>query len=227
MSKPSRSIYEQVMGEEFQRLHPKIQERFGFDSQSRKRAIGRGTMERVWHGKFYTIPFLMLGTWRNIMFPEQGANVPFTIQNWAYQDSMGRETVTWLRTFKLKKSRRFDAYMVVDPERNLIVDYLGNHQHLAVDIHLSVADNGGLQLTSGEQRFYEGIVGFRFPMAFSGIATVCEWYDDEIQKYRIKVDVRNKVWGFLFGYEGTFDVDWAENETVPPEVLPVREEARF
>ncbi|HSP69894.1 MAG TPA: DUF4166 domain-containing protein, partial [Bryobacteraceae bacterium] len=59
------------LGEDFQRLHPKIQERFGFDSKSRKRAIGRGIMDRVWRGKFFTTPFLMVGTWRNIMFPEK------------------------------------------------------------------------------------------------------------------------------------------------------------
>ena len=37
----SKSIYATVLGEDFQRLHPKIQERFGFDSKSNKRAIGR------------------------------------------------------------------------------------------------------------------------------------------------------------------------------------------
>jgi hypothetical protein len=35
------------------------------------------------------------------MFPEKGENVPFTIENWAYVDTLGRETVTELRTFKL------------------------------------------------------------------------------------------------------------------------------
>jgi hypothetical protein len=49
---------------------------------------------------------------------------------------------------------------------------------LAVDIDLSVDEEGGLCLRSGEQRFYEGPIGFRFPMLFSGIADVSEWYDD-------------------------------------------------
>ena len=225
----SRSIYEEVLGDDFQRLHPKVQERFGFNSKARKRAIGRGVMDRVWHGPLYTLPFLMVGTWRNIMFPEHGKNVPFTIDNWAYVDSFGRETVTWLRLFKVGKGRRFDAYMVRDPHRNLVVDYLGTHQHLAVDIHMAVAENGGLQLTSGEQRFYEGRVGFRFPMFFSGIATVCEWFDDATGKYRIEVEVRNKIWGRLFGYSGSFDVEWVdvETDTIPAGIKPVREEARF
>lgn len=223
----SRSIYKEVMGAEFERLHPKIQERFGFNSASGKRAIGRGVMERVWHGPLYTLPFLMVGTWRNIMFPEQGRDVPFTIENWAYKDSFGRETVTWLRVFQVGKGRRFDAYMVRDPHRNVLVDYLGTHQHLAVDIELSVAENGGLRLVSSEQRFYEGRLGFKFPMLFSGVASVCEWFDDELGKYRIEVEVRNPTWGPLFGYSGTFDVEWVEGDAVPDSVKPVRDEARY
>ncbi len=225
----SRSIYEDVLGSDFGRLHPKVQERFGFDSTAGKGAIGRGVMDRVWHGAPYTLPFLMIGTWRNIMFPEQGSEVPFTIENWAYVDSFGRETVTWLRSFKLGKDRRFDAYMVRDPQRNLIVDYLGTHEHLAVDIHMSVDENGGLRLVSGEQRFYEGRLGFRFPMLFSGVAEVCEWFDDEVGKYLIEVEVRNRVWGPLFGYSGSFEVEWVEVNPgcVPEGVRPLREEARY
>lgn len=217
------------MGEDFKRLHPKIQERFGFDSSSRKRAIGRGVMDRVWHGKFYTIPFLMVGTWRNIMFPEQGENVPFTIENWAYLDSFGRETVTELRTFKLGQGRRFDAYMVRDPVRNQVIDYMGTHQHLAVDLHLSVAENGGLRIESGEQRFYVSRIAFKFPMFFSGRAYVFVWFDEAIERYRIEVEVKNKLWGSLFGFVGSFDIEWEEVDPaqIPKSIRPVREESRF
>lgn len=225
----SDSIYSTVLGKEFQRLHPKIQERFGFNSQSGKRAIGRGIMDRVWHGRFYTVPFLMIGTWRNIMFPEQGENVPFTIENWAFVDSLGRETVTELRTFQLGRQRRFDAYMVRDPSRNSVVDYMGTHQHLAVDLKLSVADNGGLRIESCEQRFYEGRIAFGFPMVFSGKAFVFVWYDEEIQRYRIEVEVKNKYFGPLFGFEGVFDVEWeaVSADDIPAEIKPRRIEARY
>ena len=56
-------------------------------------------MEEVWHGAIYTLPFLYVGAWRSIMFPEQGRDIPFSIRNFAYRDSLGRETVTWIRTF--------------------------------------------------------------------------------------------------------------------------------
>ena len=146
------SIYQRVLGADFDRLHPRIRERFALTSASGRAAIGHGTMERVWHGRFYTLPFLYVGTWRHILFPERGTEVPFEIENWAYRDTLGRETVTWLRTFHTDRSRRFDAYMVYSDARGRIVDYLGTHQHLAVDLALSVDERGGLPVsaTSGE-----------------------------------------------------------------------------
>ncbi len=116
--------------------------------------------------------------------------------------------------------------MVFSEERGRIVDYLGTHQHLAVDIEVEVAENGGLRLRSGEQRFYEGPVAFRFPMALSGYADVCEWYDDATQSFRIEVVVTNRRWGKLFGYTGAFQVEWRQNVPAPPEVFPKRTEKR-
>jgi hypothetical protein len=81
---------------------------------------------------------------------------------------------------------------------------------------------------SGAQRFYEGAIAFNFPMAFSGIAEVREWYDEAAACFRITVDVRNRAWGRLFGYRGSFSVEWvpvAEGR-VPPHILPKRQERR-
>jgi len=222
-----KSIYQHAMGSDFARLHPRIQQRFGFTSQDGVASIGTGVMERVWHGAPYTLPFLAVGTWRRIMFPESGRDVPFRIENYAYADSLGRETVTWIRTFQTRKPRRFDAYMIYSKERGCIVDYLGTHQHLAVDIDLSVAENGGLKLRSGAQRFYERWIGFTFPLLFSGIAEVSEWYDEQTRCFRIEVFVGNRSWGPLFGYSGRFQAEWQPvSGSVPPTVLPRRTEAR-
>jgi hypothetical protein len=222
------SIYEIAMGSDFKKLHPKIQERFGFCTNDGKAATGRGIMQEIWHGPPYTLPFLYVGTWRRIMFPERGKNIPFTIENYAFKDNFGRETVSWIRTFNAAQTRRFDAYMIYSESRKMIVDYLGSHEHLAVDIDLSVDKRGGLSLVSGAQRFYEGPVDFSFLMMFSGIANVCEWYDDFLQKYCIEVNVSNKTWGPLFGYKGTFDVEWSKNEpgSIPDHIQPVRQERR-
>jgi len=222
------SIYRRAMGSDFDRLHPQIQRRFGFSSADGCAAVGRGVMERVWHGLPYTLPFLYVGTWRRIMFPQRGRAVPFSIRNYAYRDRFGRETVTWVRDFGPPLGRRFDATMIYSEARGRIVDYLGTHQHLAVDIDLSVDERGGMHLRSGAQRFYEGALGFQFPMIFSGYADVHEWFDDETGDFRISVRVTNPVWGPLFGYEGRFAVEWTTcaADAVPADVKPLREERR-
>ena len=223
------SIYQQQLGADFQKLHPRIQERLAFSSHDNRAFVGEGTMARVWHGPFYTQLFLRIGLLRHIMFPEAGQNIPFRIENYAYRDPLGRETVTWIRRFAFpRRTRCFDATMVRSEARGRIVDYLGTHQHLAVDIDLAVTERGGLRLRSGEQRFYEGRVQFRFPMLLSGLAEVEEWYDDDAACYRIQVEVRNKLFGKLFGYHGSFQPAWRElsPEAIPAYALPVRHESR-
>ena len=223
------SIYRRALGADFERLHPQVQRRFGFSSEDNVAQIGTGVMEELWRGRFFTIPFLKVGTWRNIMFPDHGSNVPFTLHNYAYIDSFGRETVTWVRMFTIReRPRRFDATMIYSEERRRIVDYLGTHQHLAVDLDLSVTDRGGLALRSGEQRFYEWKKGFRFPQFFSGVADVCEWYEPAEERFRIKVEVTNRFWGKLFGYHGWFTIQErpCSSEEVPEDVKPLREERR-
>lgn len=222
------SIYQQALGSDFEKLHPKIQKRFAFSSEDAVASIGSGMMEEIWRGKFYTVPFLYLGTWRRIMFPEHGRNIPFMIENYAYRDGFGRETVTWVRTFEARKRRRFDAYMIYSEKRGCIVDYLGSHQHLAVDLELSVDERGGLCIRSAAQRFYEGAIAFSFPLFLSGTAEVCEWYDEEDEKFHIKVEVTNRTWGRLFGYRGSFDVRWERTAhgKVPNDIKPLREERR-
>jgi hypothetical protein len=93
---------------------------------------------------------------------------------------------------------------------------------------MTVDEEGGLRLRSGAQRFYEGSIAFEFPLAFSGIADVREWYDEQTRRFRIVVDVRNRRWGRLFGYSGSFDVEWRSvgPGEVPSGILPLRQERR-
>lgn len=98
----------------------------------------------------------------------------------------------------------------------------GSIHGLSVD--LSIDETGGLRRRSGAQRFYERAIGFNFPMLFSGIADVREWYDDASRCFRISVDVRNSVWGPLFGYRGSFSVEWRRATATPAHIVPKRQE---
>ncbi|GAA4205730.1 DUF4166 domain-containing protein [Microbispora amethystogenes] len=222
------SIFERTLGADFARLHPQLRRRFGVSVTGGRACVGTGTMDHIWHAAF-TRPFLALGTWRNILVPEKGRRVPFTIENYPYVDSHGRETVTFVRTFDLpRRRRRFDATMVYDHERRGIVDYLGSHQHLAVDLDMEVDEHGGLVIRSGEFRLHEGLVSCRLPDSMTGTAVVRESYDDDAGLFRVGVTVSNAKLGPLFGYWGTFRARYVDvvEHGVPATVKPRREEAR-
>jgi hypothetical protein len=206
-----------------------MQWRFGFSSTDEVCQIGTGIMKEVWRGPSWTLPFLLLGSTRRVLFPSRGRRVPFTIANYAYLDRFGRETVTWSRRFAFpRRVGAFDATMIYCKSRDTIVDYLGTHQHLAVDLRCWVDDDGSMCLRSEAQRFYEGPIAFRFPLVFSGIATVKEWWDEAAECFHIEVHVANKVLGPLFGYRGSFTVveHACTDGDIPTDVRPVREEHR-
>jgi hypothetical protein len=168
----SEPIFRRALGPAFERLHPRLREQYGITSGSRCAFVGRGVMEEVWHGRWYTLPFLHIAAKRSGMFPETGSAIPFTIANYAYVDGLGRETITWSRTFDFPSgaSRRFDETIVYSERRRCPVVYMGTHQHLAVELRTSVDHVGGLVITTGAQRMYEWRLGFWFPLMFSGVA---------------------------------------------------------
>lgn len=216
-------IFKRALGRRFEDLHPQLQRRFGFQQS----CVGTGTMAEIWRGGRHTVPFLKLGTNRNILFPETGTDVPFVIENHVYQDSFGRDVVTFVRTFDVRAGlrRRFDATMIYSEARGAIVDYLGTHQHIAVDLHLDVDRRGGLHIRSGEQRFRMGGLDFVLPQALTGTADLHEWYDDNEECFRIRVTVSNPRFGPIFGYHGRFTAQYVDTP-VPATVKPYREEAR-
>lgn len=229
------SIFETALGEDFQRLHPMLQKRFGVDVESGYACVGEGVFSEVRRGAWWTVPFLRFGAFRNILFPDHGNNIPFTIENYPYIDGFGRPTVTFIRTLDapgaLKgrtKKRRFDATMVCSEARGAVVDYLGTHQHLATDLVLEVLADGSLHLQTTGQRFYEGPVAFSFPSIGTGTADLYESYDEDRDIFTIQMQVRNTVFGFLFGYRGEFSCTYplVENNNIPLHLKPVREEIR-
>lgn len=224
------SIFELALGEDFRRLHPMLQKRFGVDVDSSYACIGSGVFTEVRRGAWWTLPFLALGAYRNILFPDQGTNIPFTIENYPYLDGFSRPTVTFVRTLNVSRSkiRRFDATMVFSPQRGRIVDYLGTHQHLATDLELEVLEDGTLHLQTTAQRFYEGPLAFTFPTAFTGTADLYESFDDQRGVFTMQMQVRNRHFGFLFGYRGEFTCTFPSltEAPIPQTLKPLREEWR-
>lgn len=223
------SIYQKYLGKQFESLHPKMQERLGLSSEKGLRLLGTGVMKKIRRGGIHTLPALWLGERQHILFPNTGDDVKFTIENFAYTDVYGREAVAWIRRFYFdKKTTKFDATMVYNEARNVVIDYLGTKHRIVVDIHINAQPNGGFTIISNNQKYLGNKRSFNIPALFAGNATVTEWYDETTDSFRIKVSVNNKYFGFLFGYEGEFKAEYLpySAKDLPDYVLPIRTDKR-
>lgn len=223
------SMFRTAMGPDFDRLHPALQRRFSVGLDSGEACLGDGVMDEIWLGGAWVRPFLLLGATRNILVPEAGRGVPFSIENVPYVDSFGRESVSFVRTFGFPdQARRFDAQMVLAPQGDRIIDYLGTHQHLAADLHLATDGRGGLVIRSGAYRFREGPVDLDLPPLVTAEALVHETYQEPTDTFHIDVQVTNRWFGPIFGYRGSFRARYLDASTlgVRPGLRPVREECR-
>ncbi|MFU8829857.1 MAG: DUF4166 domain-containing protein [Phycisphaerales bacterium] len=200
------------MGEQFQLLHPKIREQYSLRPDDRFYWRGRGVMSSIRNGGFHVQPFAMIGSRRRILFTEKGTDVPFIIENHAYFDTYGRPTITWLREFDFEVPRRFDEYLVFSERRQCAVVLAGTRQHLAVDLELSVTDEGAFHLRSKGQRVHTRRLACRFPRIMSGDAIVTERYCDRSDHFEIDVEIRNPIVGMLFAYQGSFTLEQAPKD---------------
>lgn len=200
------SIYKHVMGDDFHRLHPKLQERYDLPEGTVFRASG--IMKEIQGGPKWLSPLFWIGIRWKLLFPEHGKDIPFTIQNRAIVGNHGESQVHWERIFNFGKKRRFfNALMSLDAKRLIIRDYLGEPHLFYSDLAFLVDDDGSLTIQSLGQRLVLRKIEIPLPRLFQGLATVREKYDDEQRLYHIDVTVRNPLIGIVFAYEGTFSAN--------------------
>lgn len=201
----NKSIYEKVLGTEFQKLHPMLQKRYQI--REGNPIIAKGKMYHITGGPKWLYPLWMIGTMCKLVFPERGENIAFTITNKAYRTEKGIEEVYWNRAFYFpKKTRYFNARMSLDTKRNIIKDYLGDPSPLYSDLRLTVEKGGELTIDSVKQRLVIGKLEIPLPKWLYGVATVKEAYDEEMGAFTISVHVHNHLIGTIFAYEGVFQL---------------------
>lgn len=122
------TIYQDLLDEDFQRLHPKLQERYALPID--KPFNGVGMMSKIETGTFWLKPFLKLATRWKFLFPENGKDVPFSIKNTCRSLPTGKAEIYWERTFYFEEiTRHFNAFMTVDTKRGVVKDYLGSRAY--------------------------------------------------------------------------------------------------
>ncbi len=70
------SFYENALGSDFKKLHPKIQEKFSMSTEDHKAIFCKGVMEEISGPSWVVQPVKKFGTDRHLIFPERGRNIP-------------------------------------------------------------------------------------------------------------------------------------------------------
>ena len=191
-----RSVYQRVLGEKFAELDPRLQTYFGPIPAGH---VGRGTgVYRIAGSRLRVLrPVLWLMARRNVLFPEFGREVPFSVVNVPGPDG----TLSATRTFRFPRGIRImeDTMAVVDGH---LVDRLGKRRGFEVVIELAVV-SGGLRMTS--TRLAVRFCGIRLPLPPVATMTLDE-RTDPVDTARQRVDVRitAPVLREIFRYSGEF-----------------------
>ena len=196
-------IYETLLAEDFQRLHPKLQQRYRLPLHEPFHATG--TMQVIRSGPAYLRQMYGLFTKNRFLFPESGEGVPFTISNVSRINEEQQAEVYWERTFYFPNvTRQFNAKMTVDLDRRIVKDYLGDPSLFYSDLQFDVTRDGFLMIRSQQQRLVLGKTELPLPSLLTGRVVVTEGYDDELEVYTIHVSIFNDMVGRMMMYAGQF-----------------------
>lgn len=200
------TIYQEILGEQFEKLHPMLQKRYTLPEGKPFKATG--IMKKISSGPKWLSPFFLLATRWKFLFPEQGENIPFKIVNTTRTGPNGEQQVHWERTFQfLKKKRYFNALMSLDSDKSVVKDYLGEPSLFYSELVFFVSEKGHMRIESRKQRFVMGPLEIPLPKVFQGNVQVTEYYIEERDIFSIHVFITNPLIGALFEYEGEFQAD--------------------
>lgn len=195
-------IYEALIGEQFQRLHPKLQERYKIGPSDTFEATG--VMEVMRSGPKLMKPIYHAMTYNDFLIPESGTDIPFSLTYYVRNFDGVRAEVIWEREFYFPNTtRKFTTNMKIDLTTKTGTDYLGDPAVFSSNVRFDVTQEGFLLMRSLEQHVVLGPFEIPVPKSLAGQGVVIEGYDEERDVYTIEVAFTNAA-GPLVMYKGTF-----------------------
>lgn len=212
-------VYEHALGTAADDLHPKVRERYSVDPEDDTIGIGRGRMD-ISRG-IHVVPALYPMTALNLLFPEAGHDVPFTVRTAGFRESE-HEVLATIREFEFDgQDRRFDSLTVWDADRERLFDFLGTGGHLVSELHPRV-EAGVLVVESGRQWLRVGSRYRRIPDPLAASVAVRDRYDETGERYHVDATIENPLAGHILSYRGTFTQGSERASTVPDDLRSVR-----
>lgn len=212
-------VYEYALGDAADDLHPRVRDRYGLGPDDGYATVGRGLMD-ITRGAL-ALPLLYAMPARNLLFPESGEDVPFSVTTVGWRDPAGYEALTTRRAFEFgDRVRLFDSTTVWDSERGRLFDFLGTGGHVVSELHPRVED-GALVVGGGKQWVR---VGGRYLPTLGPLAvdvTVRDRYDEADERFYVTATVESPIAGHILGYRGSFTQENREMVRVPDDLKPV------
>jgi hypothetical protein len=229
-------VYEYALGEAAADLHPEVRERYALGSDDAFATVGRGLMD-ITRGAV-ALPVLYAMPARNLLFPESGEDVPFSVTTVGWRDPAGYEALTTRRSFEFDGTlRQFDSTTVWDAggtsssepsvadapgdaDRGRLLDFLGTGGHVVSELHPRVED-GALVVEGGKQWTRVGGRYLPTPGPLGVDVTVRDRYDETDEQFHVTATVESDLVGHILGYRGSFTQERREMERVPDDLKPV------
>lgn len=203
-------VYAAKLGAETDHLHRRVRDRYALDSTDDSVCVGRGEMDIT--RNTLLLPGLYAMPHWNLLFPERGEAIPFTVTT-AGVEVAGREALITQRAFSFESTtRRFDSLTVHDDDRDRLFDFLGRGGHIVSELHPRV-ESGELVIEGGKQ--WARVAGRYLPLAGPMAATVevRDNFLDSEDRFRVRAEVTNPLVGEVLGYSGKFTQKTESRET--------------
>lgn len=216
-----KSIYQEVLGADFARLQPELQEYFGLHAGSGHAGVGTGVFDVAGTPAWFARPAFRLTALDNAFFPEYGTGVPFTIANYPHADPYGRPSLTARRVLRFPTAERVfeDTTSLADGQ---LTDYVGSRRRMATALACSVTPEGRMRMVSSRTRIFAGIRA-ALPDAVGARAYMEQEWDGKAQRFRIQTRVVHRQLGTLLVYAGSFDYALQPFDgELPPDARPLR-----
>ncbi|WP_276273356.1 DUF4166 domain-containing protein [Haloarcula litorea] len=203
-------VYERALGDDAAALHPKVRERYSTGPDDGV-TVGQGEMD-ITRGT-HVLPALYAMASRDMLFPEAGHGVPFSVTTVGYELD-GHEAMTTRRTFEFGgKRRRFDSVTVWDERGERLLDFLGRGGPIATELHPRV-EAGALVVEAGRQWLHRDGDYHRLPGFLAAGVEVRDRYDETDERYHVLATVENALAGHVLSYRGSFTQAMTGREAV-------------